>query len=196
MAVVTLNIQGLSVVLKDIKGTAKAIEDKINLELKAFGNNTVTDAKRLAPFDEGKLKGSINYKAESLSVEITVGADYAAYLEFGTKKFAAKYVATLPNEWQVFASQFKGKGGGGTFEEFVMRLTRWVLVKGIGATFNVKTRRQDKVGKQSKETTAKADAYAIALYIIRNGIRPHPYFVPAVEKNKLTLVANLKKLSI
>ena len=194
MAVISINIQGLDVVLKNINGTAKVIEDKINAELKLFGNNTVTDAKRLAPFDEGKLKGSINYKAESLNVEITVGADYAAYLEFGTKKFAAKYVATLPNEWQAFANQFKGKGGG-SFEEFVMRLTRWVLVKGIGATFNVKTRRQDKVGKQSAETTAKANAYAIALYIIRNGIRPHPYFVPAVEKNKIILVANLKKLS-
>ena len=194
MAVISINIQGLDVVLKNINGTAQVIEQKINAELKLFGDNTVTDAKRLAPFDEGKLKGSINNKTSNLSVEITVGADYAAYLEFGTKKFAAKYVATLPNEWQAFASQFKGKGGG-SFEEFVMRLTRWVLIKGIGATFNVKTRRQDKVGKQSKETTAKADAYAIALYIIRNGIRPHPYFVPAVEKNKIILVANLKKLS-
>ena len=189
------NIQGVDIVLKNIKANVELLKEKINLELKAFGNRTVDNAKDLAPIDESHLKGSINYKAENLSVEITVGVDYAAFLEFGTKKFAAKYVATLPNEWQTFASQFKGKGGGGTFEEFVMRLTRWVLVKGIGATFNVKTRRQDRVGKQSAETTAKANAYAIALYIIRNGIRPHPYFVPAIEKNKITLVANLKKLS-
>ena len=194
MAVISLNIQGFETVLKNIKGTVKEVETAINKELVLFGNNTATDAKRRAPFDEGKLKGSISYKAANLSVEITVGADYAAYLEFGTKKFAAKYVASLPTEWQAFAKQFKGKGGG-SFEDFVMRLTRWVLSKQIGATFNVKTRRQDRVGKQSKETTAKADAYAIALYIIRNGIRPHPYFVPAVEKNKITLVANLKKLS-
>ena len=184
MAVISLNIQGFESVIKNIKGTAKEIETAINISLEIFGRNSVTDAKRNAPFDEGKLKGSIEFKQTNLSVEVTVGADYAAYLEFGTKRFAAKYVSSLPSEWQAFAAQFKGKGGG-SFEDFVMRLTRWVLKKGIGS----------KVGKQSKETTAKADAYAIALYIIRNGIRPHPFFVPAIEKNKIILVANLKKLS-
>lgn len=193
MAVISLKIQGFETVIKDIKGTVKEVEKSINTNFQVFGNNTVEDAKRWAPFDEGKLKGSISYKAANLSVEITVGADYAAYLEFGTKKFAAKYVSTLPAEWQAFAAQFKGKGGG-SFEEFVMRLVRWVKAKGIGATYNVKTRRRDKVGKQSAQTTAEADAYAIALYIIRNGIRQHPYFVPAIEKNKIILVANLTKL--
>ena len=193
MAAISINIQGTDILMNSVNKKKEEIEEILNREFQVFGNNTTTLAKRLAPFDEGKLKGSIGYQTQNLKVEITVGADYAAYLEFGTKSFAAIHVATLPLEWQVFAAQFKGRSGSGSFQDFVMRLTRWVLIKNIGATFNIKTKKQDKVGTQSKQTTAESIAYAIALSIIRNGIKPHPYFVPAVEKNKIILIENLKK---
>ena len=186
----------------DIKGIIKEktkrllqeVEDAVN----DFGQDTVNDAKRLAPVNEGFLRNAISYvpvKSGSslIEVEIVVAADYAAYVEFGTRKFAAQYVATLPSEWQTFAAQFKGPGGG-SFDEFVMRLTRWVLKKGIGKTQNVTTRKTDRVGKQSAKTTAEADAYAIALYIMRNGIRPHPFLYPAVTKNKIELFKRIKAL--
>lgn len=182
MGVISVNINGIETVIKNVKGVKEEVEKILKREFTTFGIKTVTSAKRKAPVDEGALRNSIAFKLEGLQVEITVGVNYAAYLEFGTKKFAAAYVSTLPLEWQAFAAQFKGKGGG-SFEEFVMRLVRWVQIKGLSS----------KVGKQSKKTTAEADAYAIALYIIRNGIKPHPYFVPAIEENKIILVANLKK---
>jgi len=125
---------------------------------------------------------------------VVVGVDYGAYLEFGTRKFAARYVASLPADWKAFAATFKGPGGG-NFEEFVMRLTKWVLRKKIGATYNIKTRRRDRVGKQSAKTTAEADAYAIALYIIRNGIRAQPFLYPSAQKNTTILLENIKKIT-
>ena len=103
-----------------------------------------------------------------MAVEIVVAANYAAYLEFGTRGFAAAYVATLPTEWQVFAAQFKG--GGGSFEDFFMNIIDWVKRKGI----------------------EPAAAYPIAIKILRFGIAAKPFLYPAVEINKKILIDNLK----
>lgn len=176
----------------------KTIIADIESTLDEFGLNTVSAAKRYAPVDEGHLRSSISYKkadrnGNNIGVEITVATNYAAYIEFGTRKFAASYVSSLPAEWKDFAAKFKGKSDG-SFEEFVMRLTKWVQRKGIGKTYNIQTRRADRVGKQTAKTTAEADAYAIALHILRNGIRPHPFLYPAVEENRVKLLNNIKKL--
>ena len=37
-------------------------------------------------------------------------------------------------------------------------------------------------------------AYAIALNILQNGIRPHPFVYPAVTKNTPVLEADIKKV--
>lgn len=162
------------------KERTRKIVEQIEDELNAFGQGTVNDAKRLAPVDEGHLRNSITFsptsKGNMVEVEIIAATDYAAYIEFGTGKFAAKYVATLPKEWKEFAAKFKGPGGG-SFDEFVMRLTRWVRLKGIAK------------GKDVDQA-----AYNIALYILRNGIKPHPFLYPSVEKNRIKLLINLKAL--
>lgn len=183
---------------KLFKERTRTLMDKIENEMDAFGHQTVSDAKRLTPVDEGKLRQSISYEKgiekKSFFIEIVAATNYAAYLEFGTKRFAAKYVATLPKEWKEFAAIYKGPGGG-SFDEFVMRLTRWVRMKKIGATYSVQTKRRDRVGKQSAATTAEADAYAIALHIMRNGIMAQPFLYPAIEKNRIKLLKNLKALT-
>jgi HK97 gp10 family phage protein len=102
-----------------IKGLDEAIAKldtkKFSVELQnaldAFGQEVVTDAKTLAPVDTGQLKQSINVTPGQLSVTISVNRDYAAYQEFGTRAFASSYVANLPEDWQKFAAQFKGKPG-------------------------------------------------------------------------------------
>lgn len=180
-------------VKKIFRERTRAITEKIEKEMDDFGQATVNDAKRLAPVDEGSLKQSITYRKiiarSAIEIEMIVASDYAAYIEFGTKGFAAKYVATLPKEWKEFAARYKGPGGG-SFDEFVMRLTRWVRLKKIGATYNVSTRKKNKQSKASLESTA----YAIALSIMRKGIRQHPFLYPAVEKNRIELLKRLKVL--
>lgn len=180
-------------VKKIFRERTRAITEKIEKEMDDFGKATVNDAKRLAPVDEGSLRQSITYRKiiarSAIEIEMIVASDYAAYIEFGTKGFAAKYVATLPKEWKEFASRYKGPGGG-SFDEFVMRLTRWVRLKKIGATYNVSTKKKNRQSKASLESTA----YAIALSIMRNGIRQHPFLYPAVEKNRIELLKRLKAL--
>lgn len=193
----------------DIKGNFEGKLDKITAdvkaivddELEAFGINTVAMAKQLAPVDEDHLRGLIHFEKRSLEVEVIVPVNYAAYLEFGTRAFAAAYVSSLPVEWQEFAAQFKG-GGGGSFQEFVMRLTEWVHRKGLGAggpgkpigvtgTYSVKTGKRTG-NKVTQESEDKSAAYRIALSILRKGIRPHPFLYPSVEVNKKILIDNLK----
>ncbi len=175
MSALTFDIKNLDKTLSEIKAYPQDVERIINNEFKAFGLSTVNDAKRLAPVDEGRLRESIGSVIGSLSISVTVNVDYAAYLEFGTKSFAAAYVATLPPDWQAFAEQYKGNAGG-SFQEFVMRLQRWVRLKGIAS------------GKDIDQA-----AYAIALSILRKGIKPHPYLFPAFEKNKIELIKQLKQ---
>ncbi len=189
----------------DFEGKLNNLEEKVKKivdeELNAFGLDTVAMAKTLAPVDEGFLRNSITFEKQPLSVEVVVAANYAAYLEFGTRSFAAAYVSSLPPDWQEFAAKFKG-GGGGTFQEFVMRLTEWVHRKGLGAggpgkpigvtgTYSIKTgkRTGNKVTQANEDKSA---AYRIALSILRKGIRPHPFLFPAVELNKEKLITNLK----
>jgi len=193
-----ITVNNLDVVLTNIKNASEQIQAKIDNELNAFGLGTVADAKRFAPVDEGVLRNSISLKKEKLKVTVTVGVNYAAYLEFGTRKFAASYVSSLPQDWQTFANGFKGKGGG-DMEEFIKRLVEWVKRKGIAGVYSVKSRKRmgtvvKNIGttKQGQDLEDYEAAYGIALHIIRNGIRPHPFLYPAYEKNRVELIANLK----
>lgn len=191
----TLQIKGLDAAIKRANKLANTIKKDVQDNLNEFADNVSTTAKRLAPADEGHLRGAINpvRGKGDLTASIVCAVNYAAFLEFGTRKFAAQYVATLPADWQSYAASFKGKTPG-TFDEFILRLVGWVRRKGIGAHFDIKTRRRVRVGKQSAATTAEADAYAIALYILRNGIRPHPFLYPAVMQHLPELRKNMDKL--
>lgn len=166
-----LTIQGLNTTLVDISNLADNAKRDVQFALDDFGERVRNDAVVLAPADEGGIRQAIHVDKGNLSVAIVVTKDYAAYMEFGTRKFAAAYVATLPADWQSYAAQFQGKGGG-TFAEFIKAIMAWVKRKGI----------DDKA------------AYPIALSILRNGVRPHPYIYPSIQKNLPILEADIKDI--
>lgn len=171
---INIQMQGLDVAFANIDKKVKLFELDLIEELSEWAKQTSLRASQLAPTDEGHLKGAINpdYATKGkLKASVTVAVNYAAYLEFGTKKYAAAYVSSLPADWQTFASEFRGGTGGG-FAEFVKRITEWVARKGID----------------------KEAAYPIALSILRNGIKPQPYLYPAVKENNKKLIDNLKNL--
>lgn len=192
MSGIKVELKGMEEVLKQLD--VKNLGQDIQLEFNAFGLDVEQDAKQLAPVDEGFLKNQIYWKsitnAELIAVEIGCHADYAAYLEFGTRKFAAAYVASLPPLWQAFAAEFKG-GKGGSFAEMLIRITAWVKRKGFASQVT-------KSGGKSKSKSSSAGedqaAYLIARSILINGIRAHPFLYPAFEKNRPLLIERLKKL--
>ena len=186
----SIKLNGLDNLIATVEKTAKRAESETKVALTKFAKNTETEAKRLAPANEGRLRNSVNGTVDGFTAKLTVTADYAAYLEFGTRKFAARYVATLPQDWQSYAATFRGKGGG-TFDQFIQDIMQWVRQKGIGG---LKTKSGRTSESKSSLDAMQQAAYAIALNILQNGIRPQPFVYPAVTKNTPVLEADIKKV--
>lgn len=149
----------------------KKYEPQVQTCFNNFGIRVEASAKQAAPVDEGHLKGAIFQQSSRLANTFGCSVNYASYVEFGTRKYAAETVSKLPADWQAFASSTKGKGAG-TFKEFVERLVGWVSRKGLQA------------------------AYAIALTILRNGVKAQPFLYPAYNKYKDQLLKDLNDIKI
>ena len=186
----SFSFSGVDVVLNDVKKLKDSINKDVQKELNAWAIETSTQAKILAPVDEGNLRGGIAPKFENLSASVTVAANYAAYIEFGTRKFAAKYVGTLPKEWKDMAARHKGKAGG-SLDEFIQNIMAWVKRKGIGGS---KTKSGNISQSKSSLDNMQQVAYAIALNILQNGVKPHPFLYPAYQKTKKDLMGRLRKI--
>lgn len=158
-----MSVKGIEKVIAELD--PKRLNDAANYALKKYAVKVDADAKRLAPVDEGRLRNSIGFSFEENKVTFFANTNYAAYIEFGTRSYAAQYVASLPSDWQTIANEFKGPGGG-TFQEFVVNLTRWV---------------QKKLGIRKG---AENVAYAIAKKIVTEGIPAQPFLYPAITKNE------------
>lgn len=187
---ISVKLSGVNGLQTQIDKLVKGAEVNTHKALSVFAKAIEKQAKRDAPANEGVLRNSITGDVQGLTATIVVRANYAAYLEFGTRKFAAAQVATLPQDWQQYAAQFKGKGGG-TLDQFIQSIMQWVQQKGIGGLLT-------KSGNVSKSANSQAAmqsaAYAIALNILQNGIRPHPFLYPAVRDNTQKLIDDIKKV--
>jgi HK97 gp10 family phage protein len=201
---IAVKLNGIEGLMLSINKTIKQAETGTAKALDKFQSNVVKDAKRAAPKNEGKLRNSITGSVTGLKAKVVVTANYAAYLEFGTRKFAAKYVATLPQDWKTYAATFKGSGGG-TFDQFLQDLLQWVKAKklrlepkqmeqGDSYTASGKLRQNKKPKKQTIAEGQEQLAYVIALNILVEGIRAQPYLYPAVVKNTPVLIADIKKV--
>ena len=120
----------------------------------------VTRAKNDAPADRGDIKKYISATNDKpLEKHISCRVPYAAYIEFGTGRYAAQQVSQYPTEYRTFAAQFQ-KGRRWPPIKLIME---WILRKGIVATFNIKTRKRVGKGKSKAEQQRAAQmAYVIA----------------------------------
>jgi HK97 gp10 family phage protein len=171
MAGFTFDIGNLSDVLNKLDTLDAKVQQEVKDEISASALNIQSGAKRLAPVNFGQLRNSIYLKEQKVEkgIVFTVGAkaSYAPYVEFGT---GGK--VSIPSGFEELASGFKGKKAG-TFKDMVQALTLWVRRKGIGG------------GKD------KSIAYAIAISILRKGIQPQPFLIPAFETEKPKLIKNI-----
>jgi len=171
---ITMQVKGVDALISKLNKQSQSMSADIQAELNDWADRVSLDAKQLVranSSNEGNLLGSINPTYENMRASVTVRAEYGAYIEFGTRKYAASYVPSLPKEWIDMAQQSKGRTGG-TFKQFIESLKEWARKKGVP---------EDKVG-------------IIALRILRDGIRPRPFLYPAVNKNTPKFLANIKKL--
>jgi HK97 gp10 family phage protein len=169
-----LQVKGIDALIKKMDRLATDVQLEVQAELNDWANQTAANAKMLVSSnssDEGMLLRSINANYGNGSASVTASTKYAAYIEFGTRKYAAAYVSTLPADWQTFAATFKGKTGG-TFKQFLLSIIAWVGRKGID----------------------KKLAYPIARKIMIDGIKAKPFLYPSVNKTLPVLIKNLKAI--
>jgi len=191
---INLKASGIDAILAKFNTLANQAQNDVQEQLNSFADDVARDAKQLVKAnssDEGNLLRNINPEYGSGFVSITANTKYAAYIEFGTRKFAAEYVSSLPSDWQAYASTFKGKSNSGDINEFFAAILEWVNRKGITARFSVKTRKRLKNNK-GDDIREIAAARAIAFSILRNGIRPKPFMYPSVNRNLPLLIQNIK----
>jgi HK97 gp10 family phage protein len=189
---ITIKLKGFDKTIKDVQKLATDANKNAKIALVDFGTRVETEAKRNAPADEGKLRSSINstFNQRDFTVKITVATDYAAYQEFGTRKFAAAYVGTLPQEWRTYAATFKGKTGG-SMDEFIQSIMAWVKRKGIGADTTKSGNVSSSASSLDKQQQA---AYWIAINILQNGIKPKKFLYEAVKDNLPKLQSDFNKI--
>lgn len=188
MATFSIKASGLTELKNRIKAIPQKMKKEIGAELSDSVNRMRMKAIQAAPADQGIIRSGIQVsKISELNYGLFSNAKYSGYLEFGTKtKFRA-----IPG-FEKEAAALKGKGGG-TFAEMLDSLTQWVKRKGISGTYSVKTKRR--LG--SKEKKASEDrqlAYVIALSILKNGIKPQPFFFKQLDVEKPVLIANIKNV--
>lgn len=110
---ITIKLEGLDKVLKNLKEEGDDIKKMIDFAMAANTEAMASEAKNRAPVDTGRLRASItSNKIKNYSYELVAQTNYAAYLEFGTGKYAATYVGGLEKEWQILAKQFYVNGQG------------------------------------------------------------------------------------
>jgi len=182
----TVQIQGLEKILDLLGQLPKRAQRAILAELKVTADEIANNAKRDAPADQGRTRGSISVAAIPGGYQDVVQNDYAAYMEFGTKGSVQ-----IPAGLQSFAATFRGKGT--PTGDPLKALEAWVKRKGIAGRYSTKTKRR--LGNSaSKAAEDKRVAYLIWRKIKKYGVKPHPFFfkqIPPAEarlKNKLAQV--------
>jgi len=169
-----LDLEGLDAINKKIAELDKKVKVEVTKEMHNSTLKIQSDAKKLAPANFGQLRGSIQLSPDSdgsLTYIVAATASYAPYVEFGTGG-----QVSIPAGFEDDAAKFRG-GKNGTFADMVKALTLWVERKGI-----------------SKGKNSKSVAYAIAINILRKGLRPQPFLIPAYEQEKPKLIKRLKDL--
>lgn len=164
----TISLSGLQPVLKKLKDTEDKIIEDIDNEFSAGTQLMALRAKQLAPVDLGRLRGAIGAeKVGKLEYDVYCNVMYAPYVEFGTKKYV-----NVPADLAQYAAQFRGSKGGGTFKELQNKIIKWASRKGIS------------------KNVAKYIAYIIAT----KGIKPQPFFFPAIKQHRKKMIDNIIKV--
>ena len=189
---ISFNLTGLDAFdrkLKDLK--SDVYKNTVN-ELSASSMRMEKAAKRMAPVNLGTLRQSIHAVSYApLTHGIVTYSSYAPYVEFGT---GGK--VSVPPGYDELAGQFGPNRGqsSGTYYDFLMAIVQWIKSKGIKAgTYNIATRRR-RGSKAQKFDEDVIMAERIAFSILKKGIRPQPFMIPAFEAEKPVLIDRLKKI--
>lgn len=168
MSALSVQIKGLDKVLKSLGDAGKEIAEDIDIEMTASVVNIANLAVNKAPINFGQLRASISPKFDKfLYKEVNVNADYAPFVEFGTK---SNFDKSIDPEIKRYAATFKGsRTGSGKLKDAIYK---WANKKGI----------------------EKKYWGIIYLRILKFGSKPHPFLFPSFDYERPKLLQRLKKI--
>lgn len=164
----TISLAGLQPTLKKLKDQQDAVVKDLDDEFSAASQEMATIAKQNAPKDKSFLVGQIGAeRIAELEYDVFCKAMYSPFVEFGTKTYVQ-----VPGDLKDYAAQFRGKKGNGNFEQFKKSIIAWAKRKGFD----------------------KNMARYLVWIISTKGIRPQPFFFPAIKSQRNKLINNLIKV--
>lgn len=167
---IKLDVKGLTELTKKLseKELKKGITEAAKAELNVAAQDILNEAKELMPVDMGFLRASADIAPVDedgrVGFKVYVAADYAVFVEFGTKS-----KVEVPEEFRHQALQFKNRTDHKGFAEFLKAVTAWAGRVGI---------------------PEEAHGAVIAV-LLRDGSAPHPFLFPAYEKHTKDLVKRM-----
>lgn len=169
----SIQVAGLGDLLSKIKTLPKDISAAVAAEIQDGAQLIAADAKAAAPGDQGFLRNQIAaIKVSDTIWTVTSGADYSAFVEFGTGE-----KVQIPAGLEEYAAQFKGDFSSGTYSDGDSNLSakdaifQWCERKGID----------------------KQLWYAIYVSIMIHGTEAQPFFFPSVLKNTPIIINRVKQ---
>lgn len=154
MAKLAVKIKGLKEVEKLLgKQGQQRLLREISEEMEVKAQEVRTKAVQKAPVDTGLLRAGIEVEGKDLRWVIYTVAEYAGYVEFGTKT-----KVNVPPEMQEEADKFRG--GKGSYEDFKAAIADWMRRKGI----------------------PEEALWPIMAKIMGQGIEPQPFMWPAFKE--------------
>lgn len=111
----SIEIVGVREALDKVKKDFNKISDEIDMEVGDGVQKIISLAKTEVPANFSRLATSLYFlKVGKFNYKYGSNLNYAAYVEFGTGKYAAAYVPSLEPEWQEYARTFQTSRPGKT----------------------------------------------------------------------------------
>lgn len=149
----------------------------------------LNEAKASAPADLGRIRQMLG--KEKIGDTNTVGYNFFCNaLEAGFQEFGTGGKVDVPAEMSEIASSFQGYKGG-NMAGFILALTGWVRRHGLTGTYSIKTHKRTGTTSSNLDADTQA-AWAIAKVILRDGLRPKPFFYPAFVNGREKLLPALE----
>ncbi len=161
-----VNLKGFDEFREKLKKLPKELKQELGGETFAAAKLWEQKAKMAAPVDQGRLRGAIRgSQTGEMSSKIVCNVDYAAYLEWGTKRRV-----NIPPELSEYAAEFRGNTSGGTKAKEMI----YAWMKRIGIPEELQ--------------------WKIFVSIIVRGIKPHPFFFIHAQVIESELIKNVRNI--
>ena len=188
---ITIDVKGLKDIENYYRSLNKNSQAAMKVEVTDLAQQVVGAMKADAPVDVARLKNSISFKQEDLTLLFYASADYAPYMEWGTKS-----KVKVPSYVGTYASEFQGKSSGSSGTNALQALTSWVRRKGIVATYSTTTKKRTKRNKA--EAARETETASRIMWSIKKfGVKPHPFFFTTKSgQNRLEIIKDKYKAAL